>query len=128
MFAASILFLAVNNVLPASPPDSGVVEGQARVVLSKGTEPTEETSPKKEQVPYADYPVVVLSKDKKTEVAQVTLDREGRFRVNLPAGDYVLDVKRQGRKRLRVTAHPFTVVAGQTVRVDVEIESAIEPM
>jgi hypothetical protein len=105
------------------------VEGQVRIVLSKGgAQLADDTSPDKEKMPYADYPVLILSKDRKTEVAQVTPDADGRFRTSLPAGDYVLDVKRDRHHRLRVTARPFTVVGGQTVQVEMEIESAIEPM
>jgi hypothetical protein len=128
LFGAAILFLLVRNIGHASS-GSGIVEGQIRIVLSKGgAHLADDTSPSKEKIPYADYPVLILDKDRKTEVAQVTPDSDGRFRTILPAGDYVLDVKRNGRHRLRVTARPFTIVEGQTVQVEMEIESAIEPM
>lgn len=128
LFGAAILFLLVSNIIRAAS-SPGVVEGQVRIILSKGgTHLADDTSPSNEKIPYADYPVLILSKDRKTEVAQVTADADGRFRTSLPAGDYVLDVKRNTRHRLRVTARPFTVVGGQTVQVEMEIESAIEPM
>lgn len=128
LFGAALLFLLVSNIVQASS-SPGIVEGQVRVILSKGgAHLADDTSPNKEKTPYAEYPVLILSKDRKTEVAQVTPDSDGRFRTTLPAGDYVLDVKSDARKRLRVTARPFTVVGGQTVQVDMEIESAIEPM
>ncbi|MFL6519388.1 MAG: hypothetical protein ACJ8NS_04145 [Chthoniobacterales bacterium] len=128
LFGAALLFLLVSNIIQASS-SPGIVEGQVRIVLSKGgAHLADDTSVNKEKIPYADYPVLILSKDRKTEVAQVTPDGNGRFRTNLPAGDYVLDVKRNARHRLRVTASPFTVVDGQTVQVEMEIESAVEPM
>ena len=127
LFGAAILFVLVSTIAQALS-NPGVVEGQVRIVLSRGTQLADDPSAGKEEIPCADYPVLILSKDRKTEVAQVAPDAEGRFRANLPAGDYVLDVKRPGRNRLRVTARPFTVVAGQTVRVDMQIELAIEPM
>jgi hypothetical protein len=58
----------------------------------------------------------------------MAVDGEGRFHFSLPAGDYLLDVKRNGRNRLRVTARPFTVVAGQTVHVDLKLESPLEAL
>jgi hypothetical protein len=127
LFGAAILFLLVSNIMQASS-SPGVVEGQVRIVSKGGTHLADDTSSNKEKIPYADYPVLILSKDRKTEVAQVTPDAEGRFRTNLPPGDYVLDIKSEARKRLRVTARPFTVVGGQTVQIDMEIESVIEPM
>jgi Carboxypeptidase regulatory-like domain len=124
----TLLWLAVSAALEASPSNTGVVEGNVRVILSKGTSLADDTSPAKDRVPYADCPLVVLSKDGKTEVAQVTLDGEGHFRANLPPGDYVLNAKKHGRTRLRVSARPFTVVAGQTVHVDVEVEMGVPPV
>jgi hypothetical protein len=128
LFGAAILFLLVSNIVHATS-NPGVVEGQVRIILSKGgTHLADDTSPSKEKIPYPDYPVLILNKERKTEVAQVTPDSDGRFRTSLPPGDYVLDVKPNTRHRVRVTARPFTVVGGQTVQVEVEIESAIEPM
>jgi hypothetical protein len=127
LLGATILFLVVSSIVQASST-AGAVEGQVRILSKAGTHLANDASGSKEKIPYADYPVLILSKDRKTEVAQVTPDADGRFRTSLPAGDYVLDVKNDARKRLRVTARPFTVVGGQTVQVDMEIESAIEPM
>ena len=44
---------------------------------------------------YAEYPLIILSRDGKKEIARVTADENGNYRVALPPGDYVLDV--QGR-------------------------------
>jgi hypothetical protein len=107
---------------------TGTVEGRVQIARSGGAELADDTSTEKQKAPLSDYPVVVLSKDGKKEISQVTLDSEGRFHLNLPAGDYLLDVKRNGRNRLRALARPFTVVVGQTVRVDLTVESAIEAM
>jgi hypothetical protein len=126
--AAAILFFAASPAGNASSSANGVLEGQVKILQSRGTELADDTSSPKEKIPYADYPVVVLSKDGKMEIAQVPVNEQGRFRVDLPPGDYILDLKRQGRNRLRVTARPFTVVAGQTARVDLEAFSVIEPM
>ena len=74
---------------------------------------------------YADYPLIVLSQDRKKEVTRVTADGNGNYRAGLPPGDYVLDVQRRPRGRVRATPQPFTVVSGQTVRVDMDIDTGV---
>ena len=78
------------------------------------------------EVPYADYPLVVLTRDGKKEITRVTPDQHGNYRIELPPGDYILDV--EGRKRkghLRAKPQPFTVASNQTVRVDMDIDTGI---
>jgi hypothetical protein len=122
------LSLVMMSVALAGSSNSGVLEGRIQILVKAGTNlaGVDDTSATKEKIPYVDSPLAVLSKNGKSEVAQVTPDSEGRFHLNLPAGDYVLDVKQRGR--LRVTERPFTIISGQTVRVDLTVESAVEPM
>jgi hypothetical protein len=123
------LLIARSGVLGASLATDGVVEGRVRLIHSKGgANLADDNLSQKEKVSYAGYPIVVLTQDRHAEVARVPVGDDGRFKVSLPAGQYVLDVKQEGRKKLRVATRPFTVVAGQTVSVDLEIESAVEPM
>ena len=51
---------------------------------------------------YADYPLIILSHDGEKEIARVTADENGNYRVALPPGDYVLDV--QGPQTPRATS------------------------
>jgi len=74
---------------------------------------------------YAQYPLIILSKDGQKEVARVTPDREGNYRISLPPGDYVLDVRRRGRGHVRAKPQRFTVVSNQRVHVDMDIETGI---
>ena len=122
------LCLAVTAASNASAAGTGVLEGQVQLSASIGTHLADDTSPSQKKVPCAEYPVVVLSKDGRTQVAEVPVNAEGRFRINLPPGDYLLDVKREGRRQVRVSARPFAVVAGQTIQVDLDIERAVEPL
>jgi len=55
----------------------------------------------------------------------VTADAEGNYRLALPPGDYILDVEGRSPKRIRGTPQPFTAVSGQTVRVDMNIDTGI---
>jgi hypothetical protein len=131
-FTKAIVLAALSLAFTAAPSvwasGTGVLEGQVQVTQSMGTRLAEDTSAPQKKVPSAEYPVVVLSKDGRTQVAQVPVNAEGRFRVDLAPGDYLLDVKRQSGRRVRVSARPFTVVAGQTIQVNLDIESGVEPL
>ena len=74
---------------------------------------------------YADYPLLILSQDGQKEIARVTADRDGNYRVALPPGDYVLDVQGRVRRHVRAKPQPFTVASNQTVRVDMEIDTGV---
>jgi len=56
-------------------------------------------------------------------LARVTVDENGSYRVALSAGDYALDVQGRSRGEVRATPQPFTIVANQTVRVDMAIDT-----
>ena len=87
-----------------------------------------DVSPGKEKLPYTKSLVVILNKDGGSEVAQAAVDGEGRFQINVAPGEYILDLKGPPKGRVRVTKRRFTVIAGQTIQVDLIVESALEPM
>lgn len=123
--AIGLLFGTV--VVHAGSTAPGFLEGQLKIETSGGARLADETSSKTEPA-YADYPLVVLSRDGRTELAQVVADKEGHYRVALPPGDYFLDVKRRGRRPLAITQRPFKVVSEQTVHVDMEIAPDLRVM
>jgi hypothetical protein len=61
------------------------------------------------------------SQDGKKEIARVTADENGNYRISLPPDAYILDMKDRAAKRIRAKPQPFTVVSNQTVRVDLSI-------
>ena len=73
--------------------------------------------------PYSDYPLVVLSEDRKKEIAHVIADANGNYRLALPPGRYVLDVQDRVRKHIRAKPQRFTVTSNQTVRVDMQMDA-----
>jgi hypothetical protein len=62
-----------------------------------------------------------LSQSEKKEIARITANANGNYRVALPPGDYVLEVQGRPRTHLRWKAQSFTVVSNRTVRVDMDI-------
>jgi len=53
------------------------------------------------------------------------VNRNGNYRIELPPGDYFLDVQGPESRPARVKPRPFTVVSNQTVRVDMDIDTGI---
>jgi hypothetical protein len=116
------LGLAAPAPIKAAPP--GFLEGHLKTLLSKEVDITDETPTSIAAETYAEYPLIVLSQDRKQEVKRVTADKNGNYRVELPPGNYVLDVQRRGG-RVRATPQPFTVVSGQTVHVDMNLDTGV---
>lgn len=103
---------------------SGFVEGHLKIYSPREVELAGET-PSKAAVNYADYQLVILSRDEKKAVARVTADEDGNYRMALPPGDYVLDVQDRRRRHVRAVPQPFTVASNQTVHVDVNIDTGV---
>jgi hypothetical protein len=122
--ALGIFLLASSASLHAA--EQGFLEGHLKIIFGMATQPSDDM-PRPEIAPesYAEYPLVVLSQDGKKEVARLTADEDGNYRITLPPGNYILDVQDRAAKRLRARPQPFTVVSNQTVRVDMNINRGI---
>jgi len=53
------------------------------------------------------------------------VNRNGNYRIELPPGDYILDVQGPESRPGRVKPRPFTVLSNQAVRVDMNIDTGI---
>ena len=115
------LILADIALSNATPP--GFMEGHLKIVSLGAVEEPSDAMPRQTVTPerYAEYPLIVLSQDGNREIARVTADGNGNYRVPLPPGAYVLDVQDRAAKRIRAKPQPFTVISNQTVRVDMNI-------
>jgi hypothetical protein len=111
----------------AAPP--GFVEGHLDIVSLKEAELAHDNgppvTPKAYPQNYGQYPLIILSKEGQKEVARATADEQGNFRVSLAPGDYILDIQGRGRGLVRANPQPFTVVSGQTVHVDMNLDTGI---
>jgi hypothetical protein len=107
----------------AAPP--GLLEGHMKILAFRDVELAEGNPPKFSGGSYAEYPLIVLSQDGKKEIARVTADEKGNYRVALPPGNYVLDVQDRRRKHVRAAPQSFTVVSNQTVHVDMNMDTGI---
>jgi carboxypeptidase family protein len=103
----------------------GFLEGHLTIAAPKPVEVAEAGAAKGATVDYANYPLVILRGTDHQEVARVTADRDGRYRVALPPGNYVLDAKGRAPGHVRATPKPFSVASNQTVQADFELDTGI---
>jgi hypothetical protein len=118
------LLLASAASIKAAP--QGFMEGHLKVVVIRAVEP--DNMPEATVAPetYAQYPLIILSQDGKREIARLTADKSGNYRVPLPPGAYILALQeRSGEERaaqrIHATPQQFTVVSNETVRVDITV-------
>jgi hypothetical protein len=120
LIAACIFLLLVGSASIDATPQ-GFLEGQLKILARRSVELADENTAPLTAQNYADYPLIILSRGEKKEIARITADRKGNYRAALPPGDYILDVEGRVRKRLGVRAQPFTIVPNETVHVDMTI-------
>ena len=131
MFVKNVVRVCAVSMLIATValggPPPGFVEGHVKIFPLGDVNLADDARLPNAQndQPYSEYPLIIRSRDGKKEITQVTVNRNGNYRVELPPGDYVLDVQRPEPGHVRARSRPFTVVSGQTVRVDMDIDTRI---
>jgi hypothetical protein len=118
------LLLASAASIKAGP--QGFMEGHLKIVVIRAVEPDNMPEPTVAPETYAQYPLIILSQDGKREIARLTADKSGNYRVALAPGAYILalqerSIEERAAERIHANPQPFTVVANQTVRVDMNV-------
>ena len=104
---------------------AGILQGNLKVISPQTVQSADGSLPTVTPQTYIDYPLVVLSSDGNRQIAVVNADAKGNYRVELPPGAYLLDIENRVRTHVRAKPTPFTVLAGQTVHVDMEMDTGI---
>ena len=119
-FALGVFLLACTASLKAA--EQGFLQGHLKIIFGMAAQQSDDM-PRQEIVPecYAEYPLIVLSQDEKKEIARVTAEEHGNYKLALSPGNYVLDVQDRVRKRVRTRPQPFSVVSNQIARVDMNV-------
>ena len=113
---------AITGTVAGDSEATGWVEGHLSLTLLKGVDTGDETGPATAaQGTYAEYPLIILTADRRQQVARIIADASGHYRAELAPGTYVLDAENRLRKRLGVKTQPFTVAANETVHIDVTV-------
>lgn len=114
-------FLALGGVASIQAAPQGFMEGHLKIVTPRAVEPDAMPRLYVPPQPYAEYPLIILSQDGKKEIARVTADDNGNYRVALPPGLYILDVQHRPGKRIGAKPQSFTVISNQTVHIDMNL-------
>ena len=122
--AAAGIFLMLAGNASIKAASQGFMEGHLKIVVIRAVEPDNMPQPAPET--YAEYPLIILSQDGKREIARLTADKSGKYRVALQPGDYILalqerSAEERAAERIHANRQPFTVLPNQTVRVDMTI-------
>jgi hypothetical protein len=121
-----VLFLfAFDCVASDNNQAKGVLQGHLKIISLQTVQPADGNLPTVTAGTYAEFPLVVLSSDGKQQIAVVTADAKGNYRVELPAGTYLLDIQNRVRKHVRAKPAPFAVASGQTTHVNMEMDTGI---
>jgi hypothetical protein len=117
LFFIPIGCIASDNAVPP-----GFLEGHLKIISPREVE-SSDAMPRQTVTAetYAEFPLIILSADGQKEIARVTADGNGNYRLPVPPGNYILDVQDRAAKRLRAKPQPFTVASNQTVRVDMNV-------
>jgi hypothetical protein len=119
--SAFVIFLLAASA-SVKAQSQGFMKGHLKIIFGMAVGPSDEMPrPQVKPQSYAEYPLIILSQEEKKEIARVTADENGNYRVALPPGNYVLDVQNRVAKHVRAAPRPFTIVSSQTVRVDMTI-------
>lgn len=120
------LFLVPIGCCASDNTAVGFLEGRLRILASKDVELADGTASKFSDGNYAEYPLIVLSSDGKNEIARVTADENGKYRLALPPGDYILDVQgRRPKGHVRANPQRFTIASDQIAHIDMYIDTGI---
>ena len=122
-----VLLMLIGSAAWSDPVPPGFVEGHVKIFPLSDVNLADDANPANAptEQPYSEYSLIIRSRDGKKEITQVTVNRNGNYRIELPPGDYILDVQGPESRPARVKPRPFTVVSNQTVRVDMDIDTGI---
>lgn len=105
--------------------DNGTVEGMVEIgPLHPGPVRVDEVP----EVPvelYATHRIVVVSEDGETKVSEASISPQGEYRVNLAPGKYYLDFQPNDIGMRKSAPVLVEVVAGETVRQDLYIDTGM---
>ena len=125
VFWVAVMALAVSaGGCPGTSEPPGVLEGHVTIgPLSPVETPGENPSVPPEV--YEVRKVMVYDKDGSRLVAQVDIDGQGNYRVELKPGIYVVDINRIGIDHSSDVPTSVHIPSGGTVRLDIDIDTGI---
>jgi hypothetical protein len=125
LIAGCSFLILIGCVRAGDPVAPGFLEGHLKIFSPKEVELSESIPSKQTTENYAEYPLIIRSGAGEKQIARITADADGNYRIELPPGNYILDVQGRDRGHVRANPQPFTVTSNQTVHVDMDIDAGV---
>ena len=119
----SLTLLAAACTVPIQ--GGGTLEGHVTIGPLVPAVREGEPEPTPDPEVYAARQIVVYAQDGRTEIERVQIDSDGNYRVELPPGDYVVDINRVGIDHAHGFPRRVEVLDGGVTHLDVDIDTGI---
>ena len=107
------------------PPEVGIITGKVSIGPLTPVERVGQPTPTIAAEVFTSRKLNILQEDGKTLVTSVPFKADGTYRVELPPGTYVLALPRQGLERGRDLPKTVQLAGGQTILLDIEIDTGM---
>lgn len=124
-FPTLLFALAVLLAAGCARNDTGVLEGQVTIGPMVPVEQEGQPQPTPRPEDFAAREVVVLNGNGVGEVARVSIDASGHYRIMLLPGLYQVDINHAGTDRAEGFPRSVTIAAGETTTLDIDIDTGI---
>jgi hypothetical protein len=132
IFATATMLAATPTPNP-TPGPLGVVEGKLTLGTQRGVDLADDVPALNDSAPdVGEHTLVIRSAAGAADLKEIKTDQKGNYRVALPPGEYVVELKptspREASPRATTTQRFFTVTANETVQVDMQVGANIRQM
>jgi hypothetical protein len=81
-----LLLVLIGSAVLSDPVPPGFVEGHVKIFPLRDVNLVDDTDAANSgnAQPYSEYPLIIRSRDGKKEITQVTVNRNGNYRIELP--------------------------------------------
>ena len=110
---------------PTPIPQVGALEGRVSIGPLTPVERVGVPTPTPPPEVYAARSINIFQANGKTLVANVKINPDGTYRVELKPGTYVVNIARTGLDRGTDLPRTITIVDGQTTHLDIDIDTGI---
>ncbi len=110
---------------PSTRTQMGYLEGQVTIGPLQPVERADAPTPTTPPEAYTSRSINILRADGATRVANVKINPDGTYRAELPPGTYVVNLAPAGLDRGNNLPATVTIESGETVRLDIDIDTGI---
>jgi hypothetical protein len=120
-----LTFLLFVVACSSAPRETGVLTGHVSIGPLTPVERVGVPTPTPAPEIYAARQIVVYDADGKTEVARAPINAKGDYQITLAVGTYWVDINHAGIDRGIDLPQKVEILAGQTTRLDISIDTGI---